>query len=264
MSKIRMVVSDLDGTLLDGNRPLSDRIVKRVREFTETGGLFTVATGRNWLTTKEIAEKLSIRLPMILCNGAVLADDKEIYYQSEIPAGRMKSLFLKARQAGLSILLFEHKKVYGFGNGAGLRRFSEKEKMPCETVEADGAFLERRRILKVVLIGPFDISASLWEKHEAELAGEYDFFQSESDFFEIVKRGENKGKTMLKLADRMGVSREEILAVGNHMNDREMICMAGVGAAVSDSSPELKPFADFVCRNSSEEGVIEALDRFCR
>ncbi|SHH97157.1 hypothetical protein SAMN02745823_01677 [Sporobacter termitidis DSM 10068] len=263
MSNIRMVVSDLDGTLLDDSHELDGGLVRRIQGFTEAGGLFTIATGRNWRAAKDIVQRLAIRLPVILCNGAILADEKEIYYRSDMPVGSMKGLFLDAQSAGLSVLLFEHDTVRGFGSGAGLERFREKEKTPVEPVDPGDAFFGGRGILKAVLVGPFDKSAALWRKHETDFSGEYSCVQSESDFFEIVKQGENKGRTMLKLAERLGVSPEEILAIGNHMNDKEMISAAGVGAAVSDCAADLRPYADFLCRQPTGAGVMEALDQFC-
>ncbi|HWR24558.1 MAG TPA: Cof-type HAD-IIB family hydrolase [Feifaniaceae bacterium] len=263
MNKIRMVVSDLDGTLLDDSHRLNDDLVGRIKSFTEAGGLFTIATGRNWLAAKEIIKRLAIRLPAILCNGAVLADEKEIYYRSDMPIGRMKNLFLDAHGEGLSVLLFEHDMVRGFGNGAGFKRFREKEKAPVEPVEPDDVFFGGRGVLKAVLVGPFEKSAALWRKHQAGFEGEFSCVQSESDFLEIVKCGEDKGRTMLKLAERLGVAPGEILAIGNHMNDKEMISAAGVGAAVSDCAADLKPYADFVCSKPKDRGVLEAMDLFC-
>jgi hypothetical protein len=175
----------------------------------------------------------------------------------------MKNLFAHALQAGLSILLFEHEQIYGMGNPEGLDRFSKKEKLICYPARADADFLNGLHMIKAALVGPYETSLSLWDRHKESYQGEYDSVRSESDFFEIVKHGENKGGAMLRLAERLGVAPEEILAIGNHMNDSRMLTMAGIGAAVCDCSPELKPFADYLCQFPNGQGVLEVLDRFC-
>lgn len=264
MGEIRMIVSDLDGTLLDDSHRICEKLVERISEYTANGGLFTIATGRNWYATKDIVEKLSINLPVILCNGAVLADKSGIYYKSEIAIDRMVDLLMEAKNKGLSVLLFEHDIVYGFGSRCGIKRFCDKEKVFCEVIKADKDYLVCQNILKVVLVGSYEISTFLWQKHRMDENGQYSFMQSESDFFEIVKSGENKGKTMLELASRLGVQKQNILAIGNHMNDKEMILEAGIGAAVSNSFPDLKLYADFICENAWDKGVIEVMDKFCK
>ncbi len=263
MSEIRLIVSDLDGTLLDESHRLGEELTARIREYTESGGLFTIATGRNWYAAKDIVERLSIRLPVILCNGAMLAGRSGIYYKSEIDLGAMADFLIDAADEGAAVLLFDHDMVFGFGNMQGIKRFCGKEKVFCEVVNADRNWLIRRKVLKAVLVGPYEISASLWYKHNMDKDARYGFIRSEEDFFEIVKNGENKGKTMLGLAKRLGISKQEILAIGNHMNDRELLLEAGVGAAVSNCFPELKAYADYVCERPWDKGVIEAMDRFC-
>lgn len=193
MNQIRMVVSDLDGTLLDEHHQLSAALTEKIRRYINRGGLFTLATGRNWAATRAIAKTLTVRLPMILCNGAVLADEQQIYYRAEIPAPGMKELFADAQQAGLSILLFEHEQIYGMGNPEGIARFSRKEKLTCKPALADEAFLSGLHMIKAALVGPYETSLSLWEKHREGYRGAYGCVRTESDFFEIVRQGENKG-----------------------------------------------------------------------
>ncbi|MFB9273826.1 HAD family hydrolase [Cohnella cellulosilytica] len=264
MRKIRLVVSDLDGTLLDESHRLSDELMDRVRTYTKQGGLFTIATGRNWYATKRIVEQTSIHVPVILCNGAVLADPSTIYYESGLATDVMADLLIEAGNSGIAVLLFEHNNVFGFGSEQGINRFCDKEKVNCEVIPARKDELLRIKALKAVLVGPYELSLSLWHRHRMDVSGQNGFIRSEEDFFEIVKKGENKGKTMLKLAERLGIPKEEILAIGNHMNDKEMLTEAGIGAAVSNSYPELLNYADFVCEHGWDKGVIETMDRFCR
>lgn len=260
---IKLVVSDLDGTLLSDKHELSCEVERGIGEFTAAGGLFTIATGRSWPAVRDIAQRLSIRLPLILCNGAMLADCQRVYYSSPIQLGGLGDVFAGAAKAGLAVLLFQHTAVYGFGSRKGIERFMEKEKVNCDIIAPRKEELQGMSALKAVMIGDFEKSAGLWRSCGMEDSMAYDVLQSESDFFEIVSHGENKGKAMLALAKLLGVSRQEILAVGNHMNDRDMLKEAGIGAAVSNCWNDLKGHADYLCKSSYGEGVMEAVYKFC-
>ncbi len=261
MTKIRLVVSDLDGTLLNEHHGLNAAVAESIRTYIKQGGLFTIATGRNWGATKAVADELSIRLPLILCNGGVLADRENIYYQSSLSMDALLPVLHDAQLNGLAALLFEHDRVYACGNPDGARRFTIKEKTPC-TLLPTSSTLPIDNILKVVLVGPYTASSFIWYKHIAGENEPYTTMQSEEDFFEIVPRDENKGKALLALAKQLAVVPEEILAIGNHMNDKEMLCAAGIGAAVANSFPALLSFADYVCQKAWGEGVMEAMSQF--
>ncbi|WP_088189297.1 HAD family hydrolase [Desulfosporosinus sp. FKA] len=263
MSKIRMIVSDLDGTLLDGDHRLSEQVEKNIREYISTGGLFTLATGRNWSAVRHIVARLGLTIPVILANGSVLADKQRILYQAKLKIESIADFLLEAGKNGyLAVLLFEHDRVYGFGSSKGIDRFSHKEKITCESLRGGKESLQNINPQKVVLVGDFSRSLELWSKYSVASLGAYSFLQSEDDFFEIVKQGENKGKAMLMLAQLLGVKKEEILAIGNHMNDKEMLLEAGIGAAVFNCSAELRKYADYSCLNAFGEGVEEVIHKF--
>lgn len=87
-------------------------------------------------------------------------------------------------------------------------------------------------------------------------------FQSEHDFLEIIPGGQSKGTAMLQLMEELQVSKAEVLAIGNEMNDLDMLQLAGVGVAVANSNEKLKPFADYVSENGFGDGVVEAIRKF--
>lgn len=258
-----MIVSDLDGTLLSKNHTLSKEVEETIKEYTRAGGLFTLATGRNWAAAKEISERLSIELPLILCNGAVVADSNHIYHQSTLPIDSLIELFFEAKDQELSILLFSHDKIWGFGHEDGVKRFMEKEKVECQRIEQPSKeLLSRMSISKAVLVGDCRVSMQLWEQHNLNINKKYTYLQSEHDFFEIVTYGTNKGNALKVLADKLKISTKEVLSIGNHMNDREMLEVAGIGVAVSNCYEELINYSDYLCEKPYGEGFLEAMNKF--
>ena len=260
--RIKMIVCDLDGTLLDDNHCLAEETEAAIARFVDKGGLFTIATGRNWYAAKSIVKRLNINIPVICSNGSVLANEDEVLYQSVFSAAELSAFLDEAGRSGLTVLLFEHEGVHAYGHAAGMARFRQKEKVTCRRASS---FAEIASVSaqKIVLLGSIEKSLALWKQYGMDGSRDYTFMQSESDFFEIVKKGENKGAALRRLARLQEVLSRDILAIGNHMNDLEMLVEAGVGVAVSNAYAELKMYADYVCTHSYGDGVIEAIEKYC-
>lgn len=79
---------------------------------------------------------------------------------------------------------------------------------------------------------------------------------------EIIKKDVSKGSALRKLKKHLGLKDEEVVAIGNHMNDKELIEEAFMGAAVANAVEGLKDIADFVTVGEYEEGVVEVIEKF--
>ena len=79
---------------------------------------------------------------------------------------------------------------------------------------------------------------------------------------EIVASGCSKASGLTSLLEYLGITKEEVMAIGDHTNDMEVIQMAGIGVAVANAQEELKAVADYVTREERAEGVIEAIETF--
>ena len=81
-----IIMSDLDGTLLDDKKEISQRDMESINEFCDKGGMFTIATGRGYSMARPVAQKLKLRIPAVIFNGSAVYDfDKdEFLWQSEV------------------------------------------------------------------------------------------------------------------------------------------------------------------------------------
>lgn len=81
-----IIMSDLDGTLLDDKKEISPRDMESINEFCDKGGMFTIATGRGYSMARPVAQKLKLRIPAVIFNGSAVYDfDKdEFLWQSEV------------------------------------------------------------------------------------------------------------------------------------------------------------------------------------
>ncbi|MDK8181445.1 Cof-type HAD-IIB family hydrolase [Paenibacillus sp. UMB4589-SE434] len=265
MSAIRLIVCDIDGTLLNPDHRLDDKVALYIRRYVERGGLFTLATGRPLMSTQRILEQLQIRLPVILCNGAVLARDGETIMRSGLPMKPIHGLLEAAHAAGHNVLLFRGDKVQVMRRTKEIDQYERKEGIRCSVVPsmmgAESPWLEEE-LDKIILIGDMEVSRRIWARWE-RVAGAYaGVFQSETNYLELVPKHVSKGKALQQLSTMINIDTANTMAIGNQMNDLSMLRAAGIGAAVANSPDMLKAEADYVCRASHGEGVIEAIEQF--
>jgi Cof subfamily protein (haloacid dehalogenase superfamily) len=264
MNNIRLVVSDLDGTLLSPEHTLTDSVKNAVRKFVAAGGLFTIATGRFGPTTRAVVDELDIELPYILCNGAVIEDRERVWETAALPLEELADFLVAADQEGIDVMIFHGEQIDIFRRTPGIEQFEYKENFRCRLFESSSSDWRMGQVQKVLLKGEMGHMRGLWEKFSPHYRQNYSTIQSEDDYLEIVPPNQSKGAALNKLISRLGIDRSEVLAVGNQLNDLDMLQNAGIGVAVANSHPELKDQADYVCQRSYGDGVVEAMDTYCR
>ncbi len=261
MQPVRLIVSDLDGTLLSDSHRLTPQVCEAVQEFTEKGGLFTFATGRPFLTVKPLAEKLGIQIPFICCNGSVIAEKEKILKADHLPIRDLQDLIHAADELGITVLVFREHRIDAIRFADAVKRFEEKEKIKCHIAGSPDE-LPQDDIHKILLIGDMEVIKPLWSSYAARWPNRYAAFQSEHDFLEIIPGNQSKGTAMLHLMAELQMKKDQVMAIGNQMNDLDMIQYAGVGVAVANSPDELKAHADYICANGYGDGVVEAMTKF--
>ncbi|TBL80147.1 HAD family hydrolase [Paenibacillus thalictri] len=261
MSKIRLVVSDLDGTLLTEDSKLTGEVIAAVERFRSSGGLFTIATGRYLGNAIRFADELDIDLPLILCNGSVMAKRDRIVEAALLPIGPFAALLKDADAAGLTVLMYpESGGIRALSRTLEVEEFEACENHPCLPPDDEW---ERQRVQKLLLIGDMRQLMGIWNGYRPQLQDQCSIVQSGDHSLEMIPIGQNKGNALQRLMAQLNVHPDEVMAIGNHLNDVEMIETAGIGVAVANSHPGLIAKASYVCRQSYGEGVVEAMGLFC-
>jgi len=261
--KIRCVVSDLDGTLLSPDHTVPVSVLQKISQFNREGRLFTLATGRPLLTAQSIIRQIGIQqVPVILCNGAVIVQGGQVIERHPLQASLLSDLAMEASVKGINVLFFREDRVEVFERNAEIAEFEQKESVRCSIVGKDSLTWRTGMLDKVILLGEIGKLRGLWGKWNESLDAEAAAFQSEPNYIELVSKHASKGAALLRLAELIGMPVEQMMAIGNQMNDLPMLEAAGIGAAVANSPEELKQAADYVCEASYGYGVIEAIDLF--
>jgi len=275
LSAIRLVLMDIDGTLVTASRKSFDNVLQQLRKLKPLGINFSLATGRSIYGARPFAQKLQLvgmRLPpMIAYNGAVVvsAEDASIILRSIIPAELFRAVVMACRKHGYPLLAYSCNSRFDFS--AHERVFAESRRANAR--EFNGMLIEMVRDLTEVEAEFVAVLVDL-DNHthatraQAVLANEFGgrlrVTTSGANYVEICATAGNKLQAMLELAHLRKIHVSEILAIGDNYNDLEMIKGAGVGAAVANSPPAVRAAADIECTRAGAEGVVEILRTLAR
>lgn len=266
MNPIRIIVSDLDGTLLSADHTLPSSTATAIREYVSRGGCFTLATGRPFITARPIIQQLGLDLPIILCNGAVLAQANGMPLErSGISLASLYNLLNAADQSGLDVLLFCGDEVQTLARNINIAAYERKEGVTCSLINLHEIQESGTEIEKAILLGPIELSRRLFAEfadRSPALHSSIAAFQSEDNYLELVPGQVSKGTALQRLAATLDIPLDQVMAIGNQLNDLPMLEAAGIGVAVANSPDELKQAADYVCGASYSEGVLEAMERY--
>lgn len=258
-----LLVADVDGTLAVGGAPVPFELVARLNEFRRRGGLFTLATGKGPQAALPYLQQLSVDIPAILLNGAQIYEySGDCYLQEHFLPASFTEVFLPwLDESGLDALAYRGKDVFIRAVNPVTAEYLTKENTPYGEVK-QWQNLTRLGLHKILIISrssPFPLFAA---SHPA-LAGRVNWVNSESMYWEVLPPGVSKGSALEKLIQFLCLEPEEVVAVGDYLNDLEMISMAGLGVAVANAHPQLQSVAGRVTAGQSWRGVLELLDEIC-
>ena len=191
-----------------------------------------------------------------------MQETKELMYENELDPQVYPYLHGCARENGFIIL--SYKDEYIVSEDAGdpyVQHEAFLNKMPSITVQN---FLDviNFPVPKCLIVGNPEPLAVLEQKMKRDLEGRMNVFRSEPFFLELVPNGIDKARSLAVLLEKLGMGREEMVAVGDGFNDLSMIQFAGLGVAMANAQEVVKQHADFITLSNEEDGVAAVVDRF--
>lgn len=255
----KLLVSDMDATLLDHNSRISDRNRRAIEYFINEGGRFTVASGRMVAAVSAYFNQMMINAPAILHNGAKLYDyeTNAALFERFIEEERKQAIRrVHDERPEFGLEVYADEMTYVYQRCFETDRFLTRSYKVCYELPDE---IWNRPWIKALVIGH---TAQL-DEFEPIYRREYDMgysVRSGSHYLDIVASGVSKGKALLRLADILDIDMANVYAVGDNMNDVEMITAAGHGFAVENSVDELKRISEAVipsCDDSPIAYIIE-------
>jgi 5-amino-6-(5-phospho-D-ribitylamino)uracil phosphatase len=272
----RMVAIDLDGTLLRRDGTMGERTRLALQAAVRRGVKVAICTGRRFRTTLPILAELQLAVPVIVHGGQLIKDAgthetlHHNYLAQELSLGAVK--FLKAH--GVTPIVY----VDLFTEGIDIYLDNERDGHPFHL-----KYLEQNRphchfvgdvtnvfCPQTIHVGALADRASL-ERLDARLEREFgpsvrhlvmNNTNNDGAFLEIMTPGNSKWRALSVLIEKAGLTPEQVICIGDEINDLEMITHAGLGVAMGNAIPAVKAVAAHVTRTNEEDGVAHVVEQF--
>ncbi|MEH7505280.1 Cof-type HAD-IIB family hydrolase [Neobacillus drentensis] len=262
----RMIVLDLDDTLLQDDHTISDRTKQALMDAQELGVKVVLASGRPTSAMFDIAKELLLKdygSFILSFNGAKITNCQtgEELFSSTLPPKIVHHLFELSRREDVWIHTYVGDQII---TEAG-NQFTniEGEITGLDIVEV-GSFVEAvsEPVVKVLMLKEAAKLAYVEEKLQQELAGQLSVMRSKPFFLEFTEQGVTKGTSLSHLIQLLGIKREEVIAIGDSYNDLAMIEFAGLGVAMGNAPDDIKAKANFVTDTNMNDGVAKVVEKF--
>jgi 5-amino-6-(5-phospho-D-ribitylamino)uracil phosphatase len=263
LSRYKLVVSDLDGTLVKyGSNSLSETAKTSIDYLRQQGINFTVATGRSWEQTKGIIRELSITVPVIVQAGALIVDpvsEKTLRMQPLRKSIEKKLRKLLKLAYGVDQFCLDASGTYFTTqvNTAGGDWLVNSEK--CHV--ADWQTLNFQSIIKHLFIGPEQEMKRLSEKIYLEIKPTPNMILWPPDpecgdwFLEVFDPSSSKGQALSWLARLLRIKLDQVIAFGDGYNDLDMLQRAGLGIAMEKAPDLVLSKADLTIPGPDHDGI---------
>lgn len=267
MNDIRLLALDLDGTLTNSEKHVSHRNKKYIRMAQEKGVKIVLASGRPVIGIRNIADELDLwsRGGYILAyNGGHIIDcgSRSNVIKKTIPMEYVHDICSVINKYNVYPLSYDEMGVICENDtDQYVRKEGYNNSIPIMKVESLEKCIEEP-VVKFMVVGcPEELNKAYKYLYKL-FEGKLNVFFSEPYFMEITPLGIEKASALSCLADYMGISKEQIMACGDGLNDIPMLKFAGLAIAMENAYDKTKKVADYVVASNEDDGVAQAIQMF--
>ena len=261
MTRISLVVSDVDGTLLTKDKTLTDGARNAVRRLRDAGIGFTIVSSRPTIGMGFLIEPLAITLPIGSFNGSSIVDSQLNPIEAHLipPATAQRSL---------DVLNEFDVDIWLFTNDQWLTRHGDGEYVPLEkrAIRADPTIVAD---FAPYLSGACKIvgassDAAMLQRCEAAMqqavGAQATAVRSQTYYLDVTPPGHDKGTFVQTMAKRLGISTDAVATIGDMQNDLAMFQQSGLSIAMGNAADDVKKMATHVTTSNAEEGFAGAIE----
>lgn len=265
----RAIALDLDGTLTNHDKVVTQKTREALLQAEAEGVVIILASGRPTYGIEPVAECLELdkRGGYILSyNGGNIVNAKtgEKLFAQFLPDEVIPILYRYAKEKNHALLGYAGNEIITeMPDDQYVKEESRINKMNIRKVENLFEALEPHPTKLLMTGDPADMLKA--ENELSEILGDrMDIFRSAPFFLELVPKGIDKAKSLLRLLAKINLTPADMIAFGDGYNDLSMLKLAGMGVAMQNAAPEVRAEADYITLSNEEDGVAAALEHFCK
>lgn len=268
MLKYKLICSDLDDTLVNSEVRLTDRTIDAVRRYVEAGGRFCIVTGRMTVGAIPICKRLGLDTETATFQGAIITDLKsgKTIFEECLDTEEAAEVADYITAKGVYCQTYtgddfitqkgnEYSVLYGKIIGIKYKEVG----MPL------GEYIRKNKLRppKVLIIEKEEKVPEILKDLQEKFGHKFRINTSKPFIIEIISKTMSKAKAVDFIAERNGISLDEVICVGDSENDLPMIEHAGLGVAVGNAKENVKQAADLVVPSCDDDGVAWLIDNVC-
>lgn len=254
-----LLISDMDGTLIDNSGKISERNIEAIKKFQNYGGKFGVATGRTIESAKKYISKLPVDMPVILYNGAKIYDfNKEAVLFEVALEDKIKEIIKKVKEydSTLGLEIYSDENTYIYNSCRFTERFKKRGYGIYYEVPEE---VWQQKWTKVLIVGEEEQIDYIEENFES-IFEKINLIRSGENYLEILPEETSKGSTLKILCKELDTDILKVVAAGDNMNDYEMLMNVGYGFGVSNGSKKLLKDCKYICAANDEHSIENVVD----
>jgi Cof subfamily protein (haloacid dehalogenase superfamily) len=262
--RIRMVIADVDGTLVTQEKVLTKRAAESVLRLHDAGIQFSITSGRPPRGMAMLVEPLKLTQPLAAFNGGVLIqpDLATVVDQNFLPVGVPEQVIESIEKHGLDVWIYTATDWFVRDvNGAHVAREQWTVKFPPEVVKSFDGLLGR--VAKIVGVSDNLEGVAKCEKDVQQAGGTHiSAARSQPYYLDVTHPNANKGEVVLAMSKLLNIPAEQIATIGDMPNDVLMFKKSGVSIAMGNASAEVQASATYVTATNEDEGFAKAIEEF--
>jgi Cof subfamily protein (haloacid dehalogenase superfamily) len=264
--KYKMIVTDMDDTLLNSEGKISRENKEAIMKIQKMGIKFVLASGRPTFAMKEFAKELELDRYgsyMLSYNGAIItecATDK-IWLEEKLTVEDAHKIYDLSKEHNVHLLTYVDEKITAETTSEYIDVEVDLTGMPYRKVDCFKSTVTEP-VVKCIMLEKPEYLKEVEKKLNELLKGEYSLAISKPFFLEVMKKGIDKGASLLKLAHKLDIKPEEIIGVGDSYNDLTMLEVAGMPVAVENAKVEVKNMAKFISTSHNDHALKTVIEKF--
>ena len=267
MNAVRLLAIDLDDTILRSDLTISHHTRNIVKKAEAAGVTIVLASGRIPPEVEHFAGLLGLHRHSGYCicgNGAIILENStgKIVHEVKIEARTALIAFNLADAEGFPVQIYESDTMYVSRHNE-FTGYDEKLTGLRQVVANNFSSMLESGCHKLLIPGDPVLLAHLESLFHAYLGSDITLFTGRPYFLELLPARTDKGTALAKVAELLDLKQDEVLAIGDSLNDEAMIRWAGTGVAMANGDERLKNIADFVTeKTNDDDGVAEVIEKF--
>jgi Cof subfamily protein (haloacid dehalogenase superfamily) len=270
--RYKLIAIDLDGTLLPDGRIIPEGNIRAIEYATAKGITVVIATGRVTTSGRAFARQLNLETYIISSNGARIYDisKKDIIYEDGLCIEDAKAVAGYFEGFGVYYHAYVDDIMYARYMREPLLFYTELNKKLDPDLRMDiricdnfdQIFEENKDKISKVMTIESDLKLIAAMRRDLLKNGNIVVMASREDNIEVMNHTVGKGKALMHLAKKLGVERDEVIAIGDNDNDLSMIEWAGTGIAMGNAIDEVKIAANDITDRCEELGVAKTIYKY--